>query len=723
MLPYKHYIRKYNGTTYDYYTWVSGGILITGTKTELKAAPEGWEEYDISLDRSSVDLGVITTFTTPMTFHEDGASILRYENYTNGINQELELYIEKLDVTDYSYSDYLIADFDFTTFIDMDDGVKIMAREGGFFKKLTARENTVYTYDLEENTDVKWLKHDGILLQSRLTFNSNGNPDTDTFGESDIEYVLVNYITTEGTNYYTNMYDVDPLGNRYFMQNTFTSAISYTIRIKGTCLIDSIGTGFFAMGIEIRDGSNALVSRTNYFIDNISGTGNVYNFDHTEIISLSAGHRVCVVYGVTTTAGGLNGTLVNVIGYSTQNFYAYVTVDFTNRLETTYIPCLHISKVVELVCNSINDGVIPSSTSDLFDTMEIWLSSGDGVRGLEKSQITFTFSEIRDFLRSVFGAVFQFDGTTAIFSNIVDSFNKSLCYNLGEVKNVKVSNYLSELSINIKVGHTYTNTDSEGRDSATTITNGKDEYNTETHYITPLTQVKGDKNFISPYIASMYSIEQIRGNHIGKEFADSENDNEICVFHVDTTIGVYYNTVTGTNIDYQELYRKPINLTVGASFWRIYNVYSPESAYNIELSPARCTRRLGSWLRSLYQYSDADYMKYTASAKYNTGNQKMYTSEGATPLDIHEDWDIQIEDLCTSDQLLFKPFLIEVEFMESDDLVAAMKANKYGYIIFTKNGTQYKGYIMNTKVKNTFKGTGKISLLCTEDTAIDNLIR
>jgi hypothetical protein len=555
-----------------------------------------------------------------------------------------------------------------------------------------------------------------------LRFNSNGNPDTDPFDENDIEYVLVNYIDTEGTNYYTNIYDVDPFGNRYFIQNTFTSAISYTIRVRGTCLIDFDipGSAYFSMGIELRDGSNSLVSRITYFSDTISGTGNVYNFDHTDVISLNPNYKVCIVYGCTTGAG-FSFSLLPVSSYSTQNFYAYVDVDFTNRLETTYIPCLHISKVVELLCNSINDGAIASSTTDLFDTMEIWLSCGDGVRGLEKSQIALSFSDIRDFLRGVFGAVFQYDGTTAIFTNISEAFNGTLCYDIGEAKNVQVANYLSELSVNIKIGHTYSFTD-DGVDE-NSVTNGKDEFNTESHYLTPLTQVKGEKNFISPYIASMYNIEDIRGNKGGKEFADSENDNDIIVFHVDTDIDVYFNPVTGANIDFQELYRKPINLTAGSSFWNIYNVYNAESAYNIELSPARCIRRLGSWLRSLYQYSDTDFMKYTASGKNSSGNQKMYTSQGATPIDIHEDWDVEIEELCTNDELLFKPFILDIEFMESDELVDAMKLNKYGYINFTKNGTAYKGYIMTSKVKTTFKGTGKLSLLCTQDTDITNLIR
>ena len=374
-----------------------------------------------------------------------------------------------------------------------------------------------------------------------------------------------------------------------------------------------------------------------------------------------------------------------------------------------------------MVCNSINGGTIASSTTDLFDNMDIWLSIGDGVRGLEKSQITFTFAELREFLRYVFGAIFIYDGT-ATFANISEAFNKTLCYDIGEVKNVKVNNYIAQLAINIKAGHAYTNTDNETA-SDNEVTNGKDEFNTETHYISPLTQVKGDTRFISPYIASMYSIEDIRVNNSGKEFADSSQDNDICVFHVGTTTGTYFNPVTGATITYYELYRKPINLTAGASFWQISNLYSPETAYNIELSPARCMFRNGAWFRSCYKYSDAEYFKYTASGKYNSANQKMYTSEGATPNVLHEDWDILIEDLCSNDALLFLPFLLDVETIETDELIDAIKANKHGYISCTSLGNTYKGYIMNAKLKTTFKGTGKLTLLCTHDTDIDNLIR
>lgn len=101
---------------------------------------------------------------------KDGAQILRHLHYTSGIEAICEIWVEKFNPSTYAYETFFKADLDFSTMVDEYDFVSVAIMENGFPAKLKAREDIEYEIDIAENAAVQYIKHDGIILQSKLNF-------------------------------------------------------------------------------------------------------------------------------------------------------------------------------------------------------------------------------------------------------------------------------------------------------------------------------------------------------------------------------------------------------------------------------------------------------------------------------------------------------------------------------------------------------------------------
>jgi len=116
---FKYALRKLNPLTsnYEYYYVDTAGVVqTTYTKTYLNYAPEGWEDQSLKWERGTTYYGVFTNYTNPLRFVKDGRKILKTLFYTNGINLQLELLIDKHSnqVATWGYNQYYVGDIDFT---------------------------------------------------------------------------------------------------------------------------------------------------------------------------------------------------------------------------------------------------------------------------------------------------------------------------------------------------------------------------------------------------------------------------------------------------------------------------------------------------------------------------------------------------------------------------------------------------------------------------------
>ena len=740
--PYRHYLRYYDisASAYEYYYVTGTTVDNTSAKTELARAPEGWQEYEVGWERGFTYYGMFTSYSTPLKFHKDGALILRYLQYTYGIEAKCELLVEKFnsDTAVFDYETFFIGDLDLSKATDEFDYVVVPIMESGFPAKLKAREDTPYEFAIDGNTDVKFVYSDGLNLQAKLSWA--GLPNTSINGYYNPSLVSYDH---EGTNLYLQQYDHLLSGNSPFIllanNSNISQDIDFVYDYSITIHLDNSVAASSYFWIQFRE----VVISTNTFVSNTYILNSTYlhapNLTYTYIgtiqlpYTLSPNRRIEVTYRMWQPVAA--AFLISGTDYQLTSNYEEVTAYFVNRYEPSYIQTLKAVDVMQYLIDEIGENSLgqPDQTPTFIDhTIEsqfpnqIVITSGDAIRNLGGSKLKISFSELFKFLNTKFGVAFYYDKTTNTChlqdkSNVFINSQGAGYGNIGSVKNLKITPFTSEAFVNLKIGDKKQSYDQRGAND-TEITNGKDEFNTETVRLSPLVRINATADYISPIRCDMYGIEFVRVNLESKTLADSSTDNDVFAIHKnEDSSGNFNRYVSGTgyvSTPYYLLYRTPIV----AGTWEIQNIFSPETAYNILFSPQRSLFRNGAYFRSLLKLNDANSLNFQLSGMNNVGNLKMITYTNGV-LDFNEGGAVLISDLCPDEDLLFKPIIFEFETKEVINLYNLIEDNPYSYVTFTYLDNQYAGFIISAKSKPVIRGTTQFKLLAAPNTTLTNLIR
>jgi hypothetical protein len=736
--PYRHYLRYYDisALAYQYYYVISGTVDITLGKTELARAPEGWQEYEVGWERGFTYYGMFTSYATPLKFHKDGAFILRYLQYTYGIEAKCELLVEKFnsDTAVFDYETFFIGDLDLSKTTDEFDYVVVPIMESGFPAKLKAREDTPYEFAIDGNTDAKYVLNDGISLQSKIYWIGS-------VGQNFNFYPDLNYYYTEGTNVALHPYTQQVLpsgGLLTFLENTSGNSIDVTLECNFNITV-STNAGTSNAQAQMLYGLYPMGSpfSSYYYVLNSSfihggNVSHIYSGVNSQTITVPTGYGLALLFRMQKTSGGVLTSNNYIAEINALELSAY----FLNKYEDTYIPTLKAVDVMEYLINEIGKNSLgqPDQTPYFMDhTIEsrfpnqIVITSGDGIRNLGGSKLKISFSDLFKFLNTKFGVAFYYDKTTNTChlqekSNVFINSQGVGYGNIGSVNNLKITPFTSEAFVNLKIGDKKQSYDQRGSND-TEITNGKDEFNTETVRLSPLVRINKTADYISAIRCDMYGIELVRVNLEGKTLSDSSSDNDVFAIHKNEDSSGNFdllNQTTGAIVStpYYLLYRTPIV----AGTWEIQNISSPETAYNILFSPLRSLYRNGAYFRSLLKLNDADSLNFQLSGMNNVGNLKMITYTGGV-LDFNEGGAVQISDLCADEDLLFKPIIFEFETKEVINLYNLIEDNPYSYVTFTYLDNQYAGFIISAKSKPVIRGTTQFKLLAAPTTNLTNLIR
>lgn len=721
-----------------YYTIdTNGDVISTTTVTQIDRAPEGWQEYELSWERGLEYYGMFRAYSTPLKFFKSGAKILRHIYGYEGFEGKCTFVVKMLDPSDYTYGVLFSADLDFTTYVDEYDYVGIGVIESGFMNLLSSRADTKYTFDLADNTDAKWIEHDGINMQAKLLFSSGvGNPSYTYAGNGFDEFPALYYVDKEGTNISTKMYDVSPSGpeQRQIFVNTTPDPIDYEINVKGfyTITTNNLYTGgaYFAVRaliypglVSVSTGLSYIYEDTGFLIPTLST--NSWYVNETVTVTVPSGYAIAITH---LLVGASNGT------WSTDLSDIEVSVKFTNRYQTSYIPTLRASKLFELLVDKINEGntVTVTAESDLLTTVyndEIYITSGDGVRSLPKAKMKISFNDLFQFVKRKFGAslIYDYATDTIKLDEMVSAFNNnphSTYPSIGEVKYCRVLPLLEQQFVSLKIGSPASNYDSSGKTNE--ITNGRDEFNTETLWTTPLTKVKNTSDYISPIKCDMYGIEMVRMNNEGKELTSDRIDDDLFAIHAEAVAtGTYKLLTTGVTVDTYPLYRKAINLTPGSTYWNVTGIFSPETAYNFIFSPVRSIRRNAPWFKCLLwtQAKTSLSLTFQSAGANNASGSHLVTYEGSPSLETDERADLLIDNLCDDSNVLALPHIFEVETKNVFNLFKLIGDDPYKYVTFEYNGATFNGFIIKSTIKPTFDAGTVFRLLATTGNDLTLLIR
>ena len=113
----------------------------TGIPVVLTVSPDGWDDTMIVFERSKKYYGVFRSFSIPIKFVKEGATIIRNEFYTHRVRAYCGILIEKLNKITLEYEVAFIGKVDFITFKDGDNYVECNMIDGGLAEVFKAKEN------------------------------------------------------------------------------------------------------------------------------------------------------------------------------------------------------------------------------------------------------------------------------------------------------------------------------------------------------------------------------------------------------------------------------------------------------------------------------------------------------------------------------------------------------------------------------------------------------
>lgn len=720
---FKFYIRFYDTgiSAYQYlYVTSLGAVSATTTKTELPQAPKGWEELELKWERGFTLHGVFTNYTSPLNFVLDGAKILRYYYYNAGVDANLELFIEKHTnlVSTWGYATYYIGDIDFSRFQDAKDFVTISIMDSGFIKNLKAKEESTLEIPVATNGDKIFVMMDGIDLGANAQFTSLDQPRYDTgtmdsvseangalsiirkvfptllfygelqgYGNGDIYCKGNDYLGTNKTPAVTNNTGTfDVAVSPYFILQNTSQTIAYDINLVGLLTMASVNnsTGdIITPQIRVWNVLNLVVVSSS-----VIGTGTSLNPN----FGVYQGQQIGVNATVTVNP---NEYIYIVVEHSHTNsltmdsnmhFYSFeLSINWLNKIRTTYIPVLPMQTVGDAIIANIDSTYTLNSQPMIDKEDDYFLTSGDAIRGLADSQLKTTFNDFYKAMDNMFMTGFYYDKSTldCYIDYRVNCYDTgTLTMSLGEVAKMNVAPLTQEMFNKLKIGYKPYSYDE---------INGKEEFNTEYEFQSPITRVTTEKNLVSSYRADMYGIELTRANLDDKIQADSDMDNDIFWIHVDKTItGTIPAGYPNAGATYYGLYRDPTIITQG--------LISPTTAFNIEFSPKRRMNVHGAWLKATTHPSNYLDLKFNTSSKTTNTGVGLGTDDGVTIIIEKQDETINALD----GTIMLFPIVFTIEVKTPINILDLLTNVPHGYIEFEWLGNPYSGYILEVSDMPTY---------------------
>lgn len=725
------------GNTYDV---SDGDVILTPSPVPLENSPDGWMEQSARIKKSLTYFNLYREFSIKLRFVRDAAKILRYIAITKGYEENVLLSIAKLNHKTFQHELWYKGEVDLSQMDSMDDFFDVNLAEGGFAKNLKANEGTTYEIPLDGNSEI--ITFDGIALKQTTTSLVQGEivsvdgfvygnhiPET-TIVSNETEKIPTSVRATE----YSNFREIDEwnhahiVGSQNYILKATTAGqlkVNANFRFKSAFfrtadfqqpyfpadgLIIKVDIRVYSSGVLTQqqtiysstdlglyyDGGGGLISR-NLVTHNVTGNYNLPLEVNDEVYLL--------VYGMPL----IHDHTVGVAGSENIRFYyrdlqdisfqsGEISFSADYKFKETTARCLLASDLFAKLIDKVSEGectgvssILKTSGSGRFDDpfRALLITSGDGIRQLENAVVKTSLKDFFQSLNVPKNAGMGREGTEVKFEDKATFFLGSTVYDFGEVKDLHVT-WANDMIFNeIEIG--WPNQDYDD-------TNGRNEFNTTQEWKTAVKRVVNKLNLVSKYRADGYGIEFTRINLDGKRTTDSESDNN--VFIIDA-VGLADSTGRILWRPYRE------------QFTSVTGVLSPETLYNIGLSPKRCLIKHSNFIRSFLYKVDKPLTFQT-----NSKNGNMVTTS-ATAGVIDERADYAPADM---DAPIFLPLKLNATMSAPVNLLQLAEMTRSGRFQLRYKGVPYRGVLLDGAIKPDSMEEVEMIILASPDNDLTKLI-
>ena len=508
------------------YYYENNVVKKSTTPYPLEKSPGGWLEQGVGFGRSAKYYGLNRSFTLPLKFVDDGASIIRTLFYTKrGIEETVFLNINKWDPDTDVYDPYYKGEIDLTKIDDQAaEGVNVNVIEGGIIKLVKGYESTIYEFPCDGSIpENKSVRLDGIK------FNDTFNYNVLNIGYQATKYTIpLVFLSNDGYNANS--------ANGTQLAETISDVASY---------VATSANWFY----KFFDTTSAKIEGKIVFKNIDQNTGidvSIYTSNGTKYTIYTGiaygGRSITIPIDLTiTVAEEALFLIIQQSGPFSNEVFIYeetsIKVSFASRFQTTTAWAIGAKDLWKLLVNKIGSGAYQADSTVLDSIPNILLTSVAAIRQEEGAVLKTSIANFFDSLNVLVNGAMSnqtVNGKESLFFEEKGYvFNSDVVtMNIGEVSDLKIGVALEYFFNTLSIGYTPQSYDEQA---------GRQEFNTTAEFTTPITKLKKELKLVSPYRADPFGIEFIRLNSPGKSTTKNQSNNDVFFLNVnDNPINEFY---------------------------------------------------------------------------------------------------------------------------------------------------------------------------------------
>lgn len=720
-LPLYRFFLKPNNSSY--YKWTVGtGVTTTATPTPLQNAPDGWDDTEIRWVRNTKYWGLFRSFTSKYQFVLDGAAILRYVYYTQGIEGKCILVIQRRRDSDWVYEDFYTGELDFSNTSDKDHYFTVNIIDGDIQAKLKANENV--KYELSLGLGDRSLLLTGVkLYESFKHIPQKYTDNTHKFYQVPLSYVSRDseypICSEDNQDWWENfeIYNFTDIGDIWADSMWFSPCrlnlfalggkvkkVYGKLKVSITATTPFGGGKIFFFLMVVNKDKQVTYKQSLWESPDFLGSGaTTYypEFTSTEFDVMS-GDRLYMIASFNPYP-----TLAGPVGYFQIDYYGidedmslnpefYVQTDVEFLIEPTLVRTKfyydafdQLMKLLMGVSTTVSYSSLLRETSATYDNVPAMnqITCGDAIRRFADAKIKTSLTDMFKDLHGRHCAGLGIDSSNRVIIERISYFlNKSVIIaDLGDVSEMDITPTSDYLFVTHKVGM-----ETQTYDQI----NGKDEFNQTLEYKAPITRTQSVFDQVSKYRWDCYGVETYRANLSNKTSTDSESDNDTFIFSTEYSSTGY------------KLRRPPAGST-------IRGVKSPDTVYNVDLSPKR------NFLRNAPLLAACCHLR-PGTVNYQTSDKNPYFQSRFGPSGQFV-FEVRNELISELGDPLFLPIMFEFKTIVPANIMALMAANPIGCFRFKYRGNTFKGFPMDVGFRPSDNGAFTFKLLSTPDNDLSKL--
>ena len=665
----------------NYYRYINGEVVLYSPPPSNPAlasaydieGPDGWRDEGIRRERHPDYHGLFTSYSEGLRYVYDGAEIIKYVYDNEGVEGELQLEVLVRRDSDWLYTSYFIGDIDFSTFLNSFDGITVNTKDAGASALIKANDSVSYEVDMSFGGDIKQMLLTGVVLLNKTTWTISDDPGGDNVNAVNRpQMTIANSETGFGADVQTSPYaqdfgNINNKDNRIYISTyaqTLVVDYDFSLQVLPVSGVNyaaaSITSGFFVFPA-------AGGASTPYFLYS-TAPGGIDNANHilkgTINIPVNVGDILVYTSALDSAPSiewhyNANPSLVK----------GLIAISFKTRYPASYANVIRYFDLAKAVLKQLApDATLVSSflnnaTLTSVDSRPYWLyaTCGDALRRLSGARLSITWKKIFQDLSSIYGLGIGVEGNVVRIEPLSYFYQDQLICDLGEVTNFEYAPAIDMMGNQLNVGYA---------DQDYDTLNGKDETNVLQEYKLPINKVKTLIEFIADSRTDRTGAESLRINLTSKDTTDNKADTEVFLFELQAGGGIDPN-----GNPYLSLYQP--NATVAGA---ITGIGSPDTAYNLTLTPKRNLLRLAPYLQSILYQRNGAKITFQTSSK----NRDLVANLGSGP--IAESGDLTLP-IATP---IFQPNLIKMKAIMPPNWQDLQSYVPYGYYTGTTNGVPFK---------------------------------